>query len=41
MGGAGRAGYFSSRDILRSANGLPPVWQVGQYWSEESAKDTS
>src|SRR6266480_3666436 len=34
-------GYFSSRDIRRSASGLPPVWQVGQYWSAESAKETS
>ena len=25
------AAYFSSRDIRRSASGLPPVWQVGQY----------
>ena len=31
-------GYFSSRDIRRSASGLPPVWQVGQYCSEESAE---
>ena len=23
--------YFSSRDRRRSARGLPPVWQVGQY----------
>src|SRR5689334_8235135 len=34
-------GYLSRRDIRRSASGLPPVWQVGQYCSEESAKDTS
>ncbi len=20
---------------------MPPVWQVGQYWSEESLKETS
>ena len=33
--------YLSSRDSRRSASGLPPVWQVGQYCSEESAKDTS
>src|SRR6516162_6085927 len=38
----GRApSYFSSLDSRRSAKGLPPVWQVGQYWSAESAKDTS
>lgn len=35
-----RAGYLRRRESLRSASGLPPVWQVGQYWSEESAKDT-
>lgn len=36
-GGRGpHPGYFSSRDIRRSASGLPPVWQVAQYWSEES-----
>src|SRR6202042_3379303 len=34
-------GYFSRRDRRRSASGLPPVWQVGQYWNAESAKDTS
>ncbi len=33
--------YFSSRDRRRSASGLPPVWQVGQYCSDESANDTS
>ena len=33
--------YFSSRDIRRSASGLPPVWQVAQYWRLESANDTS
>ena len=27
--------------MRRSASGLPPVWQVAQYWSEESAKLTS
>src|SRR3712207_7896332 len=27
--------------IRRSASGFPPVWQVGQYWRLESAKDTS
>ena len=31
-------GYFSSRLIRRSASGLPPVWQVGQYCRLESAK---
>ena len=36
-----RDNYLSSRDMRRSASGLPPVWQVGQYCSEESAKDTS
>ena len=35
------AHYFSSRDSRRSASGRPPVWQVGQYCSEESLKDTS
>ena len=35
---AGRAArYFSSRESTRSASGLPPVWQVGQYWNSESA----
>src|ERR1017187_6191617 len=34
-------GYLSRRDIRRSVSGLPPVWQVGQYCSAESAKDTS
>ena len=29
--------YFSNRDSTRSASGLPPVWQVGQYWNVESA----
>ena len=33
--------YFSSFERRRSASFLPPVWQVGQYCSEESAKDTS
>ena len=33
--------HFSSRDIRRSASGLPPVWQVGQYCRLESANDTS
>ena len=39
--GQGRGGYFSSFESRRSARGLPPVWQVGQYCSAESAKDTS
>src|SRR5450631_2923900 len=34
-------GYLSRRDIRRSASGFPPVWQVGQYCSAESAKETS
>jgi hypothetical protein len=25
---------LSSRDSRRSASGLPPVWQVGQYWKD-------
>src|SRR6185295_8110054 len=33
--------YFSSFERRRSASFLPPVWQVGQYCSEESANDTS
>ncbi len=33
--------YLSSRDIRRSASGLPPVWQVGQYCRLRSAKLTS
>ena len=33
--------YLSSRDSRRSASGLPPVWQVGQYCSDESANETS
>ena len=33
--------HFSSRLIRRSASGLPPVWQVGQYCRLESAKLTS
>src|SRR4029079_17388377 len=36
-----RCAYLSKRDIRRSARGLPPVWQVGQYCSDESAKLTS
>src|SRR5215475_7692401 len=35
------AGYLSRRDRRRSASGLPPVWQVGQYCSAESANETS
>ena len=31
-----RRTYFNNRDNTRSANGLPPVWQVGQYWKVES-----
>jgi hypothetical protein len=34
-------GYLSSRERRRSARGLPPVWQVGQYWRAESANETS
>ena len=33
--------YLSSRDSRRSASGLPPVWQVGQYWNEVSVYETS
>ena len=33
--------YLSSLLIRRSASGLPPVWQVGQYCRLESANDTS
>src|SRR5829696_2045770 len=33
--------YFNNFESRRSASGLPPVWQVGQYCSEESANDTS
>src|SRR5215218_10462343 len=33
--------YFNNFDSRRSASLLPPVWQVGQYCSEESAKETS
>lgn len=29
-------GQRSSLDIRRSASGLPPVWQVGQYWNDLS-----
>ena len=32
---------MSSFLIRRSASGLPPVWQVGQYCRLESANDTS
>src|SRR5690348_7852126 len=37
----GRLSYLSRRDSRRSASGLPPVWQVGQYWRDESANETS
>jgi hypothetical protein len=42
-GAAGRdsSAYFSSRESRRSARGFPPVWQVGQYCSAESANETS
>ena len=33
--------YLTSRDSRRSASGLPPVWQPGQYWNDRSANDTS
>ena len=33
--------YFNNFDSRRSASFLPPVWQVGQYCSDESAKETS
>ena len=36
-----RVTYLTSRDSRRSASGLPPVWQVGQYWNDWSANDTS
>src|SRR5688572_15564916 len=36
-----RGRYLSRRDNRRSAKGLPPVWQVGQYCRLESANDTS
>src|SRR6201985_638936 len=39
--GSEAAGYLSRRDRRRSASGLPPVWQVGQYCSAESANETS
>ena len=35
-----RWGYLSSLDSLRSANGFPPVWHVGQYCSDFVAKET-
>ena len=35
------ASHRSSLDSRRSASGLPPVWQVGQYCSDVSAKETS
>src|SRR3954466_12192540 len=39
--GGAEAAHLRSLDIRRSASGFPPVWQVGQYCSEESAKETS
>ena len=36
-----RAPTCTRRDSRRSASGLPPVWQPGQYWNDRSAKDTS
>src|ERR1700689_4414515 len=33
--------YLSRRERRRSARGLPPVWQVGQYWKAEAANETS
>src|SRR6266487_2177250 len=33
--------YLISLDSLRSASGLPPVWQPGQYWKLESWNETS
>ncbi len=38
-GGVGR--YLRNLLYLRSARGLPSVWQVAQYCSDESAKLTS
>jgi len=32
--------YLSSLDIRRSANGRPPVWQVGQYCIDLVANET-
>jgi hypothetical protein len=29
--------YFKNLLVVRSFSGLPPVWQVGQYCSDESA----
>jgi len=36
-----RTDHLSRRESRRSASGLPPVWHVGQYCNEESAKATS
>src|SRR5690606_26629631 len=33
--------YLRNLLVRRSASGLPPVWQVGQYCRDESAKETS
>ena len=33
--------HLSRRESRRSASTLPPVWQVGQYWKDLSANDTS
>src|SRR6202035_3418003 len=43
IAGAGRGlgGHRSSLLIRRSANTRPPDWQVGQYWNERVASDTS
>ena len=38
---SGSWAHFNSLDSRRSANGFPPVWQVGQYCRLESANDTS
>src|SRR3954451_16883562 len=37
----GAPAHLSNLDIRRSASGLPPVWQVGQYCRDESAKAPS
>ena len=34
-------GYLTRRDSRRSANARPWVWQVGQYWKDRSAYETS
>src|SRR5690606_24542244 len=33
--------YLTRRESRRSARGLPPVWQAGQYWKDLLAKETS